>query len=139
MIINNCFNATRTVIPTGREIEMREFSGHTNPETREHFQSFEEAVAFCERHPEFLPVDRDRWTWPQYAIVEKPKVGELCSKAFNGDSYPAGHIASISKTLKKITTTTGLSFYRNGHGEGWRQGGTWWLVRGHHSERNPSF
>jgi hypothetical protein len=76
---------------------------------------------------------------PRFGAVDVPKIGDLVSKGFNGDYYPEGEVVSVSATFKKITTSTGVSFYRRGNGEGWRSDGTWWLVRGHVSEMNPSF
>lgn len=76
-----------------------------------------------------------------YVVTMLPQVGDPVSKAFNGDSYPCGSIAKISKTKAKITTTTGDTFSRVGPNS-WKIGGkhgTFSLVSGHHDERNPHF
>lgn len=113
-------------------------SSQINPETNERFQSYEEAVEFCSRNQEFLPVDRGQWVRPQFAIEEKPQLLDEVSKSFNGDSYPVGRISRISKTFKRIETSDGYVFTRQKNG-GWRCGGTWWLIKGVVNERNPHF
>lgn len=87
----------------------------------------------------YLPCDYGSHRSPRFEVVRLPKVGEPVSKSFNGDSYPEGVIVSVSKTYRKITTSTGLSFYRVGMTGGWRENGTWWLTPGHINERNPCF
>ncbi len=87
----------------------------------------------------FLAIDNGASCHPRYDIIEVPKIGEAVSQSFNGDSYPAGYIKSISKSLKKITTTTGLSFYRKRLSGAWVNNGTWSMISGHINERNPSF
>lgn len=77
---------------------------------------------------------------PRFDVVRAPAKGDPISYAFNGDYYPDGHIKSISKTGKKITSTTGRSYYRTReHSAKWRYAGTWTLVYGHHDKRNPEF
>jgi hypothetical protein len=75
--------------------------------------------------------------YPQFAVIEAPKVGDLVSKTINGDYYPVGEIISVSKTLKVIRTSTGLRFDRLGHTGSWRCRRTWILVSGHIDQRNP--
>lgn len=87
----------------------------------------------------YVPCDYGRYRSPRFEAVVVPQVGNEVSKGFNGDYYPQGTVVSVSPTLKKITTSTGLSFYRVGKTGGWRNNGTWWLVSGHRSEWNPSF
>lgn len=77
--------------------------------------------------------------WPRFDIVRAPQVDDAVSYGFNGDSYPAGFIKSISKTRKLITTTTGDKFYRRGNTGCWKMNGTWSLSQGHTDKRNPSF
>ena len=73
-----------------------------------------------------------------YKVLKMPEVGQKVSKNFNGDTYICGEIARISKTFKKITTTTGEEFYRNNHHQGvWQQYGTWTMQGGHTETRNP--
>lgn len=76
-----------------------------------------------------------------FAAERLPQIGDKVSKSFNGDSYPVGVIARISKTYNRITTDTGLKFTRVGPNS-WKQGGqkgAFSLIQGHHSERNPHF
>ena len=59
---------------------------------------------------------------------------------FNGDYYPCGTIVKISPTLKKITTSDGKEFYRVKQTGSWRLKGTsFYMVKGTHDKRNPSF
>ena len=87
----------------------------------------------------YIATDAGSSVSPRYDVIEAPYVGDEVSYSFNGDSYPCGTIASISKTLKKITTTTGMSFYRRGESGSWVSNGTWTLIPGHIYEQNPSF
>lgn len=88
-----------------------------------------------------LPADAGSSTSPRYDIVQAPKVGDPISYGFNGDYYPDGHIARITKNWM-IVSTTGSKYNRGlqGRSGGWRKvGGTWSMVAGHVDERNPSF
>jgi len=76
---------------------------------------------------------------PRYYTAEVPFMGDAVSYAFNGDYYPCGFVASISKTLKKITTTEGQTFYRRRNTGSWVMSGTWSLVGGHIERQNPHF
>jgi hypothetical protein len=76
---------------------------------------------------------------PCHDIVAIPKVGDQVSYGFNGDYYPDGTIVKISKKLM-ITTSTGNTYRRVRDSGSWTQpGGTWGLVKGHISEKNPHF
>ena len=75
----------------------------------------------------------------KWAVHRVPQVGDFVSYSFNGDSYPDSEIVSVSKTLKVITTKSGKKYYRYKNHASWRNNGTWWLVKGFHEERNPSF
>lgn len=87
----------------------------------------------------FLPTDAGGSHYPQFDVIEAPKVGDPVSKSFNGDTYPQGFITRITPTWQ-ITTSTGTKFRRVRESAGWRQvGGTWWMVGGHIEERNPHF
>ena len=68
-----------------------------------------------------------------------PNINDPVSYAFNGDYYPCGYIKTISKTLKKITTTTGETFYRKRNTGCWLRNGTWSMVQGHIEAQNPHF
>lgn len=75
---------------------------------------------------------------PQWDIIAVPMVGDKVSYGFNGDYYPCGEITHISPTYKKITTSDGSQFYRQGNNSGcWKKNKTWSLIAGVHSERNP--
>ena len=77
---------------------------------------------------------------PNFRVFKMPEVGQPISYGFNGDWYPCGEIAQISKTFKKITSSTGETFYRRACGTAWaRPGGTWSMTKGHHDCRNPHF
>lgn len=86
----------------------------------------------------WIATDAGAHTSPRYDVVPAPTVGELASYAFNGDCTPCGKIASVSKTLKVVKTDDGSTFYRKGLSGTWKMHGTWSLVSGHHSKRNPS-
>jgi len=107
--------------------------------------SFEEATRLAESATKamgvpFLPCDHGEWRHPRYAVISAPRMGDPVSYAFNGDYYPAGHITKMSDSFYRLQTSTGDVFYRSKHTAGWKKkGGTWWMVAGHHNERNPHF
>ena len=87
----------------------------------------------------YVGVDRTSAVSPRYDITRVPKVGDEVSKSFNGDSYPDGVVVKVTKNLTVITST-GSRYRRYKETSGWRkEGGTWWLLYGHHDERNPHF
>ena len=78
--------------------------------------------------------------WPRFDVVEALKVGDAVSYSFNGDTYPDGLIVKVSESLRVARTDTGSVYYRRGKTGTWvKAGGTWALVHGHRSERNPCF
>lgn len=84
-------------------------------------------------------VDRGPNVAPQFDVCRIPHLGDKVSKGFNGDYYPEGEVVKVTKNLT-VTTSTGARFRRVKETSGWRkEGGTWWLVNGHHDERNPHF
>ena len=87
----------------------------------------------------YLGIDRGAGNYPRFDVIPMPQIGDEVSYGFNGDYYPCGKIVSISATLKKITTSTGDTFYRRRETGRWVKGGTWTLVQGHRSEQNPCF
>ena len=87
----------------------------------------------------YIATDSGPYCSPRFDVVAMPSVGDDCSYAFNGDSYPCGKVASISKTLKKITTTEGEVFYRRKLSGSWLKNSTWSLVKGHVATQNPHF
>lgn len=109
-------------------------------ETRNDWKTFDAALEVAEvLGTEYLATDAGQWTSPRYDVIKLPQIGDKVSKAFNGDSYPCGEIASISKSLRLITTTEGSKFYRVRETGSWRNHGTWFLSPGHVSKLNPSF
>lgn len=106
--------------------------------------SFDDAASLAKTLTEdtghlFIPIDRGGSHWPQFGVIMPPRIGEPVSISFNGDRYPCGHIASISKTMKVITTTDGRTFYRRRLSAAWINDGTWTLIAGHVSTLNESF
>lgn len=85
----------------------------------------------------FVGTDAGSSVSPRYDIQRVPAVGDEVSSGFNGDYYPEGKIASISKSLKVITLESGKRFYRRRQTGSWVNGGTWSLILGVHNERNP--
>jgi len=77
----------------------------------------------------------------QFGVMEVPRIGDDVSYGFNGDYRPCGKITKITKGLR-ITATDEkghtMVFNRKKETSGWKRvGGTWWLVKGIHDERNP--
>ena len=72
-------------------------------------------------------------------MTNLPNINDLVSFAFNGDYYPCGQVAKISKNYKIITTTDGQKFYRQGDANRWLMAKTWSLVKGHIERQNPEF
>lgn len=87
----------------------------------------------------YIATDAGDHCHPRFDIKRLPQVGDPVSYGFNGDAYPCGHIASISKTLKVIVTDGGHKFYRVRQTGCWRMDGTWSLIGGHVSKQNPHF
>jgi len=76
---------------------------------------------------------------PRFDVIEVPAQGDKVSRYFNGDSYPAGTIKSISESLRRIETTDGTVFWRRQNSGSWVANGTWSMIDGHHEDRNPHF
>lgn len=87
----------------------------------------------------YIAVDRGSHVSPRYDVIRAPAIGDEVSYAFNGDYYPCGEITKISPTMKKITTSTGDTFYRRRESGSWLKNKTWSLVNGHISRMNPHF
>ena len=79
----------------------------------------------------YIPVDRGRYTYPQFSTIQIPEVGDEVSMGFNGDSYPSGKIIKISKSLRRIETDSGKVFWRK------NSTGTWSMIKGIHNNMNP--
>jgi hypothetical protein len=86
-----------------------------------------------------IATDSGPGCWPRFDVIRAPKVGDLVSYAFNGDSYPDGKIAKISDSLKVVTTDTGSRYYRRRTSGAWIKDGTWSMTQGHTYKQNPEF
>lgn len=118
----------------------------TRNTNNEEFVSYEEAVEFANAHTQetqsvWLPVDHGRGRYPQYEVIEAPKLGDLVSMGFNGDYYPEGEIVHISKTYHTIKTSTGKTFRRVKKTGSWKlpNGNPFCMVPGHRREWNREF
>jgi len=87
----------------------------------------------------YIATDAGGYCYPQFDVIKLPTVGSPVSKGFNGDYYPCGLIAKVSQDHKRVTTDTGLTFYRRKLSGTWLNERTWSLVAGHLDLRNPSF
>jgi hypothetical protein len=111
-----------------------------NAETRNDWHTFDKAAEVADvLGTEYIATDAGNGVSPRYDVIQLPKIGDKVSKAFNGDSYPAGVIKSISKSLKLIVKDEGDKFYRVRETGSWRNQGTWSLTPGHVYTQNPSF
>jgi hypothetical protein len=129
-----------------RAIESKEAADRKwlNVECRRDWNSMEQAADVARKLSDasgelYLATDSGEWCLPRYDVIRAPKVGDAVSYSFNGDSYPCGHIAKISDSMKLITTTDGKKFYRRKLSGSWVRNSTWSLIQGHHREQNPSF
>ena len=109
---------------------------------RHDFKTFEQAQEVADAASifegvDYIATDAGEWCSPRYDVIKAPQVLDPVSYAFNGDAYPCGYIKTISKTMKKITTTTGKTFYRKRNTGSWVSAPCWFMVEGHISERNP--
>jgi hypothetical protein len=110
--------------------------------SRHDFKTFEQAQEVAEAASifegvDYIATDAGANSYPRYDVIKAPQVLDPVSYAFNGDAYPCGHIKTISKTMKKITTTTGKVFYRRRNTGSWVSAPCWFMVSGHSEERNP--
>lgn len=87
----------------------------------------------------YIATDAGEHCHPRYDVIKAPQVGDEVSYCFNGDSYPCGVIASISKTMKKITTSDGKQFFRSKDTGAWVYNKYWSMVPGHIHRLNPEF
>lgn len=87
----------------------------------------------------YIATDGGAHRWPRYDVIPAPAIGAEVSRAFNGDSYPAGEIVKISASLRRVETSDGTVFWRKRQSGAWVADGTWGMVPGHVERRNPSF
>jgi hypothetical protein len=87
----------------------------------------------------YIATDAGDHVYPRYDVIKAPAVGDLVSKAFNGDYYPCGKIVKISDSLKRVETDTGEVFWRRKNSGQWLSQRTWSMVGGHISKLNPEF
>ena len=145
-----CFNENRRILGLTREHPFtgtpRKFKGvpegTKNVQSRWDWKSYEEVCRLALflttiTGSTFVGTDSGPNVSPRYDIVEVPKVGDPVSYAFNGDYYPDGHVVKVTKGLM-VRTSTGKEYRRRKNTGSWVQrGGTWKLVAGHHTEKNP--
>jgi hypothetical protein len=110
---------------------------------RHDFKTFEQAQEVADAASifegvDYIATDAGAHTSPRYDVIKAPQLLDPVSYSFNGDSYPCGYIKTISKTMKKITTTDGHTFYRYKQSGSWMRK-CWYMVGGHIEERNPHF
>lgn len=116
--------------------------GTTAVETDHDFKSFQEVARVCSDLARntgevFLPCDNGESTSWRFTVAKPPKVGDEVSYSFNGDTTPCGTVTRITPAWT-VVTSEGKRFKRVRQTSGWRMtGGTWWLVSGHITERNP--
>ena len=111
--------------------------------SRHDFKTFEQAQEVADAASRFegvdyIATDAGDGCYPRFDVIKAPAHSDAVSYYFNGDSYPCGYIKTISKTLKKITTTEGQVFYRRGNTGSWKMK-CWSMIDGHHNDRNPHF
>ena len=112
--------------------------------SRHDFKTFEVAEEMAAAATQFsgvlhIATDGGSGMYPRFDVIEAPKVGDAVSQSFNGDSYPRGEIVKVSKSLKKIVTSTGHTFWRHKQSGSWIVNGYASMVSGHRHEMNPSF
>jgi len=88
---------------------------------------------------DYIATDAGPYVSPRYDVIKLPKVGDEVSYTFNGDHYPCGTVASISTSMRIVTTTEGQKFYRVRDTGCWKYNKTWSLEMGHVSKLNPEF
>ena len=111
--------------------------------SRHNFKSFEQAQQVADAASrfegvEYIATDAGAHSYPRFDVIKAPQTLDPVSYSFNGDTYPCGYIKTISKTMKKITTTDGHTFYRYKQSGSWMRK-CWYMVSGHIEERNPHF
>ena len=107
--------------------------------SRHDFSSFEQAqevadAASCFAGVDYIAIDAGM----RFDVIKAPQLLDPVSYTINGDYYPCGFIVKISETMKKITTTTGKTFYRKRKTGFWLDH-CWSMVQGHHTDKNPHF
>ncbi len=90
----------------------------------------------------FIATDSGAGCSHRFDVIEPPKLGDSCSKGFNGDYYPVGEVIRISPTYTRVTTRDAkgdVHIFTRRRLTGVWSDGTFALVRGVRDERNPSF
>lgn len=112
--------------------------------SRSHWTSYKEVCRIARllevtTGKKYLGVDQGSYVYPRFDIIEPFKIGDNVSYTFNGDYYPDGYIVKITPSLN-IITCSGKRYRRHKNTSMWiMEGGTWSLVHGHISDKNPSF
>lgn len=133
-------NLTTLSVQDFRDAEISRANGH-EVESRRDWETLERVTEVCDMLDQelYMVEDSGNGCLPRFDIVRKPRIGDKVSYGFNGDMRPDGEIASISKTMKLITTTTGNKYYRRGKTSTWKLRGTWSMCFGHHTATNQEF
>ena len=120
--------------------------GWANVVDRNDFRSYGHAAIIAasanllEDGENYIPVDHGDHVRPRFDVIAAPKIGDKVSSGFNGDYYPQGEIVKISKSLRRVETSTGRVFWRRRDTAAWVEaGGGFSMVHGHRDERNPCF
>ena len=87
----------------------------------------------------YLVADKGHGISPRYDVIAAPKVGNKVSRSFNGDYHPAGEVTKVSASFKRVATSDGTVFYRQGASASWVSNGKDAMVGGHHKEQNKEF
>lgn len=110
---------------------------------RHDFHTFDDAWKIAEQASDltgdlYIATNRPN-SRPQFDVVKAPKIGDDVSYSYNGDTMPCGTITKVSKTLKKVTTSSGRTFIRVKDTGTWLSDRMWSMVGGHINTRNPHF
>lgn len=117
---------------------------HKRLVNRSHFQTLDEArrvAAAASRlgalgHERgvidaYLATDEGDHVAPRYDVVRAPRIGDLVSSSFNGDSYPEGEVIRVSASFRRVETSTGKVYFRRRQSGSWIAEGTWFMTEGH--------
>lgn len=106
--------------------------------------SFEEVEAYVAdlkaiSDTNYIACDSGPNVSPRYSVSKMFRIGEEVSMSFNGDTYPVGKVARITKGLM-VVTDKGDKFNRYKKTGGWfKIQSPFCLVRGNMFEQNPHF
>lgn len=115
--------------------------GSYGPDVANYDNAVEIAASLTERTGKLhLGVDRGEYVWPRFDVIEfDVQPGTVVSMGFNGDYYPQGKVAKVSKDHRIVTLENGKRFFRRRLTAAWVNAGTWSLIPGEVDKRNPEF